>query len=115
METLKVLFKKAYDLGANKLFFAEYSMSPKGQNDTPHLLAALTQQLVEAHINDSVNNIRCVISIDEAKAAAESSGWVIKYEEEIETPDLDDGIWEVSTVVNSEVYLNEVFKIPIYL
>src|SRR5690348_13654215 len=88
--TLKDLFEKAASLKAEYLYFAEYSCVARGLSDTPHLLAALTQQAYEAHVPHSESNIRCVIGQQQAKAIAEEAGWKIVREREIVSPELDD-------------------------
>jgi len=81
----------------------------------PHLLAALTRNMLESHNPDSEANIRTAVSPDFIKSTIEQPcssppasplqpRYTLLHEETITPePDLLDGQWEVSSVINEEI------------
>jgi hypothetical protein len=97
-----------------KILIAEWALQVSLPEQVPHLLAALTRNMLESHNPDSEANIRTAVSPDFIKSTIEQPfssprasplqpRYTLLHEETITPePDLLDGQWEVSSVLNEE-------------
>ncbi|MFC4408844.1 class I SAM-dependent methyltransferase [Chungangia koreensis] len=83
-----------------QLCFAEWSTTFNSIEQFPHLLSILIQAQYEAFKRESQSNIRTLLTPEDIKEITELAGWKIIRDEMIESPDLQDGRWEVDIVLS---------------
>ena len=97
-EELLQILKKAKSWG-KQLCFAEWSTTIRSIEQYPHLLAILIQAQYEAFKEESVSNVRTLLTPKDIRALAEEAGWNVQDEITIDSPELQDGKWEVDMLL----------------
>ncbi|KAF2464520.1 uncharacterized protein BDR25DRAFT_307210 [Lindgomyces ingoldianus] len=88
---------------AHKLCVAEWSLASQHPAAMPHVLTALTRAACEAHIPDSDQNIRTLLSPAEIKKLAKEAGWGVVREGMVHPDEeLDDAKWEVNMLLGED-------------
>lgn len=88
---------------AKRICIAEYALSASRPSMIPHVIAAVAQASLEAHIPDSTNNIRTILSPDAIKEIASALGLkVLKETVVAPSAKLYDGRWETLAVLEKE-------------
>jgi len=95
MDTLKMLRK-----WGRKLCFAEWDARFNTLEQYPHFLSVLIQAQYECFMDDSLSNVRTLFTPDDVKACAGIAGWQIKDDATIDSPELQDGKWEIDHVLS---------------
>jgi hypothetical protein len=85
------------------LLIAEYALNATQHAAIPHVMAAFTRAVLDAHSRDTEANIRCLLGPKSIKHAAKSAAnWEVAEETfVIPNEGVQDGQWEVSTIVSS--------------
>ncbi|MFS0673443.1 class I SAM-dependent methyltransferase [Ornithinibacillus sp. 179-J 7C1 HS] len=96
-ELLQIL-KKVKSWG-KQLCFAEWSTTISSIEQYPHLLAILIQAQYESFKEESVSNVRTLLTPKDIRALAEEAGWNVQDEITIDSPELQDGKWEVDMLL----------------
>ena len=87
---------------AKRVCVAEYALRASRPSMLSHVIAALAQAALEAHIPESTNNIRTVLSPDAIKVIAQPFGLEVQEESIIVPPDtMFDGKWETEAVLRN--------------
>ena len=102
------IMKKVRKWG-KQLCLAEWSTNIKSIEQYPHLLSILIQAQYEAFKQNSESNVRTLFTAHDLRAIVQQAGWQIKKDITIDSPDLQDGRWEVDKV-KSDIH-NELQKI----
>lgn len=97
-EELEALLKKIRPWG-KKLCFAEWDSRIKRIEQHPHFLAVLIQSQYESFKESSLSNVRTLFTPMDVRRIAESAGWTITDEQSIDSPQLQDGEWEIDMVL----------------
>ena len=97
-EELEALLKKIRQWG-KKLCFAEWDSRIKRIEQHPHFLAVLIQSQYESFKESSLSNVRTLFTPMDVRRIAESAGWTITDEQSIDSPQLQDGEWEIDMVL----------------
>lgn len=97
-EELLQILKKVKSWG-KQLCFAEWSTTIRSIEQYPHLLAILIQAQYEAFKEESVSNVRTLLTPKDIRALAEEAGWNVQDEITIDSPELQDGKWEVDMLL----------------
>jgi len=96
------------------LCFAEWDTRIKTVEQYPHLLSVLIQAQYECFKKDSLSNVRTLFTPEDIKCVTENAGWKIIEEKPIESPDLQDGKWEVEQVISEyQAGLNAIDNVPL--
>jgi SAM-dependent methyltransferase len=93
-EELEAILKKARKWG-KRLCFAEWDTRIQIIEQYPHLLAVLIQSHYECFKESSQSNVRTLFTPADSLRIAKEAGWKIVQEQTIQSPDLQDGQWEV--------------------
>lgn len=83
---------------APRLCLSEWDLEPRSLEETGHLLAVLIQGQIEAFKSASHANVRTPYSRETLKRLLADAHWESELETTLDT-DLDDGRWEISTVL----------------
>ncbi|MET3193888.1 SAM-dependent methyltransferase [Bacillus sp. OAE603] len=95
------------------LCFAEWDTRISEIEQYPHLLSILIQAQYESFKQNSESNIRTLFTPNDLKAITESAGWSVIDEITINSPDLQDGKWEVyKTIEDIDVELSKINDMP---
>ena len=97
-EELETILKKIRPWG-KELCFAEWDPRIKTMAQYPHFIAALIQSQYECFKESSLSNVRTLFTPMDVKRIADSTGWTITQEQSIDSPQLQDGEWEIDLVV----------------
>ncbi|PUB11150.1 class I SAM-dependent methyltransferase [Paenisporosarcina sp. OV554] len=97
-EELHDILKKLRRWG-NKLCFAEWDSGIKSVEQYPHFLSVLIQAQYECFKTSSLSNVRTLFTPQDIRKIAESAGWDITAEKSINSPELQDGKWEIEQVL----------------
>lgn len=112
VDELQDILKKAKKWGKT-LCFAEWDTTIKAVEQYPHFLAVLIQAQYECFKKESLSNVRTLFTPMDVKNAVESVAWQIKTETSIDSPDLQDGKWEVEyTLAEYQVELKAIEDLP---
>ncbi|KAH8927432.1 hypothetical protein BT69DRAFT_1278012 [Atractiella rhizophila] len=88
-----------------RIYFAEYALRASKMSQVPHVLSVLAQGALEAFLGEGKRqpNVRTTFTPNQVKETASKHGWKVA-KEGIFTPidDLQDGIWELDTVVDKD-------------
>jgi ubiquinone/menaquinone biosynthesis C-methylase UbiE len=110
-ELLRIM-KKVKKWGKT-LCFAEWSTTIQSIEQYPHLLSIIIQSQYEAFKHDSESNVRTLLTPKDLKAIIEQAGWRMIKDSSIDSPDLQDGKWEVDKVKSDfDSELNEINDMP---
>lgn len=97
----------------NKLCIAEWDTRIQTIEQYPHFLSVLIQAQYECFKSTSHSNVRTLFTPQDIKNIAESAGWEIVTEKSINSPELQDGKWEVElTLSNIHEELKSVENMP---
>jgi len=107
-QELEGLLRKIRPWG-NVLCFAEWDSRLKTMAQYPHFLAVLIQAQYECFKESSLSNVRTLFTPMDVARIAASAGWTITNEQSIETPQLQDGEWEIDMVLTA--YKEEIQKL----
>jgi SAM-dependent methyltransferase len=101
---------KALKGKAKKLFIAEWGLKSCSREGDVHVQVALTRATCEAHIPDSTQNIRTLLSPGQIKQCIVDSGWRLQREG-IVTPGplLEDAKWELQMLLHKDVGEDDMF------
>jgi len=111
-EELLTILSKVRKWG-KQLCFAEWSTTINSIEQFPHLLSILIQAQYEAFKEDSESNVRTLLTPDDIKEVVLQAGWQISSEQFIDSPNLQDGQWEVSLVLHEyEAELQKIENMP---
>jgi SAM-dependent methyltransferase len=99
-EELQDILKKLRGWG-NKLCFAEWDTRIQSVEQYPHFLSVLIQAQYECFKTTSLSNVRTLFTPNDIKDIAESAGWTIIAEKSINSPELQDGKWEIEQVLTN--------------
>lgn len=99
-EELHDILKKLRKWG-NKLCFAEWDTRIQSVEQYPHLLSVLIQAQYECFKTTSLSNVRTLFTPQDIKNITESTGWTIVAEKSINSPELQDGKWEIEQVLTN--------------
>lgn len=106
-EVLESVFR-ALKGRVKKVCIAEYALKASDASAVPHVLAALTRGVLEAHKAESSQNIQTPLAPDGIVAVARRVGWSLDAETFVVPGEgLLDGTWEAGTVVSS-AFLREI-------
>ncbi|WP_430787336.1 class I SAM-dependent methyltransferase [Virgibacillus flavescens] len=97
------IVKKVKSWG-KQLCFAEWSTDLDSIEQYPHLLSILIQAQYEAFKHDSESNVRSLMTPKDIKSIVQQAGWDITEESTINSPELQDGKWEVDLVMHDINY-----------
>lgn len=107
VEQLTAIFRKARKWG-KQLCFAEWDTRIRTIEQYPHLLAVLIQSHYECFKESSQSNVRTLFTPTDTVRIAGEAGWKISQEQIIQSPDLQDGRWEVEmTLGEFEAEMNQ--------
>ncbi|ORX99139.1 hypothetical protein BCR34DRAFT_576745 [Clohesyomyces aquaticus] len=96
---------KALRGSAKRLCIAEWSLSSPHQAAQPHIMAAIARATCEAHIPDSDQNIRSLLSPSAIKNLAMDAGWSLAEEGKVTPAEgLADAKWEVEMLLADNEY-----------
>ncbi|MDX1701420.1 MAG: class I SAM-dependent methyltransferase [Melioribacteraceae bacterium] len=98
LDELRELIQKVREWG-KQLCFAEWDLRIQTIEQYPHLLSILIQAQYESFKQESDSNIRTLFTPIDIKSIFESSGWTIRKEEIINSPELQDANWEIQKVL----------------
>ncbi|MGN7386032.1 class I SAM-dependent methyltransferase [Sporosarcina sp. SAFN-015] len=93
-EEFKAILMKARKWG-KRLCFAEWDTRIQTIEQYPHLLAVLIQSHYECFKEGSQSNVRTLFTPADSLRIAKEAGWKIALDQIIQSPDLQDGQWEV--------------------
>lgn len=93
-EELAAILGKARKWG-KRLCFAEWDTRIQSIEQYPHFLAVLIQSHYECFKESSQSNIRTLFTPADSLRIAKEAGWKIAQDQIIQSPDLQDGQWEV--------------------
>lgn len=111
-EELHDILKKLRKWG-NKLCFAEWDTRIQSIEQYPHFLSVLIQSQYECFKPCSLSNVRTLFTPQDIRNIAESAGWEIVTEKSINSPELQDGKWEIEqTLTNFHEELKTVEHMP---
>ncbi|TWT01572.1 class I SAM-dependent methyltransferase [Planomicrobium sp. CPCC 101079] len=114
-DELEAVLKKLRGWG-KKLCFAEWDMRVSRIDQYPHFLSVLIQAQYEAFKETSESNVRTLFTPDSLRPIAKQAGWTITAEESIDSPDLQDGEWEVQQLLADFEAKTEAFgRMPVKL
>ncbi|MTD31974.1 class I SAM-dependent methyltransferase [Planomicrobium sp. YIM 101495] len=82
-----------------RLCFAEWDVRIQTIEQYPHLLAVLIQAQYEVFKEKSEANVRTLFTPAELQQLITEAGWTITAERSIDSPDLQDGDWEVQQLL----------------
>ncbi|EFV76820.1 hypothetical protein HMPREF1013_03008 [Bacillus sp. 2_A_57_CT2] len=82
-----------------QLCFAEWNTDINTIEQYPHLLSILIQAQYEAFKQESDSNVRTLLTPGDLRDIAEQAGWRIIKDSNIDSPDLQDGLWEIDKVL----------------
>ncbi|MGB5947089.1 class I SAM-dependent methyltransferase [Paenisporosarcina sp.] len=99
-EELHNILKKLRKWGT-KLCFAEWDTRIQSVEQYPHLLSVLIQAQYECFKTTSLSNVRTMFTPQDIKKITESTGWTIVAEKSINSPELQDGKWEIEQVLTN--------------
>ena len=99
-EELHDILKKVRKWG-NKLCFAEWDTRIQSVEQYPHLLSVFIQAQYECFKTTSLSNVRTLFTPQEIRRIAETAGWTIVAEKSIDSPELQDGKWEIEQVLTN--------------
>jgi SAM-dependent methyltransferase len=99
-EELHDILKKLRRWG-NKLCFAEWDSRIQSIEQYPHFLSVLIQAQYECFKMTSLSNVRTLFTPQDIRKIAESAGWEIMVEKSINSPELQDGKWEIEQVLSN--------------
>lgn len=99
-EELHDILKKLRKWG-KKLCFAEWDTRIQSVEQYPHLLSVLIQAQYECFKTTSLSNVRTMFTPQDIKKITESTGWTIIAEKSINSPELQDGKWEIEQVLTN--------------
>lgn len=97
-DDLLSILKKVGSWGKS-LCFAEWSTDISSIEQYPHLLAVLIQAQYEAYKQGSESNIRTLFTPQDIRIIVEEAGWSNIEDTTINSPDLQDGKWEIDMVL----------------
>ena len=83
------------------LCFAEWDSRIKTMAQYPHFLAVLIQAQYECFKESSLSNVRTLFAPMDVGRIAASAGWTITNEQSVESPQLQDGEWEIDMVLTA--------------
>lgn len=98
-DELLSIMKKVRSWGKT-LCFAEWSTDISSIQQYPHLLAILIQAQYEAFKQDSESNIRTLFTPQDIRLIVEEAGWSYIDDTTIDSPNLQDGKWEIDMVLS---------------
>lgn len=101
-EELAAILKKARKWG-KQLCFAEWDTRIQKIEQQPHFLAILIQSHYECFKENSQSNIRMLFTPADSLRIAKEADWKIVQEQIIQSPDLQDGQWEVEMTLTEYV------------
>lgn len=104
-EEFEAILKKARKWG-KRLCFAEWDTRIQTIEQHPHLLAVLIQAHYECFKESSQSNVRTLFTPVDSLRIAKEAGWTIAMDQIIQSPDLQDGQWEVEMTL--EEYAGEI-------
>lgn len=99
-EELYDILKKLRRWGTT-LCFAEWDTRIQSVEQYPHLLSVLIQAQYECYKTTSLSNVRTLFTPQDIKRIAETAGWTIVAEKSINSPELQDGKWEIEQVLTN--------------
>ncbi len=97
-EELQRIMEKVKNWG-KQLCFAEWDARIKSIEQYPHLLSIQIQAQYEAFKQGSDSNVRTLFTPDDLKKIVKHAGWNVIKEEIVDSPELQDGKWEMDKVV----------------
>ena len=80
---------------ARRLCFSEWDLRPASAEQVPHLLAVLTQGLIEAGGSRDDGNVRTVFGRDDVRRALAEAGWSVAAEHTVAATGMQDADWEI--------------------
>lgn len=96
-----------------KLCFAEWDPLIQTIEQYPHFLAALIQAQYESFKESSLSNIRTIFTPMDIRTIVEKTNWRIINEQLIESPNLQDGKWEIDlTLSYYKEEINNLVSLP---
>ena len=98
-EELEAILTKIRPWG-KALCFAEWDPQIKTIEQYPHFLAVHIQSQYEIFKESSLSNVRTLFTPMDLRRIAESAGWTITNEHSIDSPELQDGEWEIDITLN---------------
>lgn len=111
-EELTSILRKVRKWG-KQLCFAEWDTRIHKIEQYPHLLAVLIQSHYECFKESSVANVRTLFAPGDILRIAKEAGWTIAREQIIQSPNLQDGQWEVEMTLNEyEGEINHLERVP---
>lgn len=110
-EELSAILSKARGWG-KQLCFAEWDTRIHKIEQYPHLLAVLIQSHYECFKESSLANVRTLFTPTDSLQIAGETGWTIAREQIIESPNLQDGQWEVEMTLEYEEEIERLSQIP---
>ncbi|MCL2403918.1 MAG: methyltransferase domain-containing protein [Defluviitaleaceae bacterium] len=93
-----------------KLCIAEWNPAINLPTQLPHYNAVLIQAICESFASTSFSNIKTMFYPTDIINAVNKSGWTVQKTQNIYTQEMQDGMWEVSTV--TQEYKNRIKSIP---
>jgi len=103
---LSALLRALAQTGAKKLLLAEWGMRASNDGAKAHVYAVQAQAAQPLH----QGNVQLYIDPARVVQLAEEAGWTIEKDSWIESPELDDGTWEVAatrSMLNSKDLVDE--------
>ncbi|MDW0116560.1 methyltransferase domain-containing protein [Sporosarcina thermotolerans] len=111
-EELTVILSKVQKWG-KQLCFAEWDTRIQRLEQYPHLQAVLIQAHYECFKESSLANVRTLFTPADCLRIAKDAGWTVAREQIIQSPDLQDGQWEVAmTLKEYEGEINRLEVVP---
>ncbi|WP_075618016.1 methyltransferase domain-containing protein [Paenisporosarcina indica] len=112
VDELQDILKKSKKWGKT-LCFAEWDTTIKTVEQYPHFLAVLIQAQYECFKKESLSNVRTLFTPMDVKHVAETTGWRIMADTSFDSPDLQDGKWEVQyTLAEYKAELKSIDEMP---
>ena len=103
---VSALFRAVAEAGMTRLLLAEWGMRASSEGAMAHLYAVQAQAAQPIH----QGNVQMYIEPSRVVELARDAGWAVEGEVWLESPDLDDGKWEVAaarSMLNSSDVLEE--------
>ncbi|MEV6607670.1 methyltransferase domain-containing protein [Kutzneria sp. NPDC051319] len=85
---------------ARRLCFSEWDLRPTAVEQTPHLLAVLTQGQIEAAGSRGQGNVRTVFGRDDVYRALAEAGWTVQDSHTVVADGMQDADWEIAACLD---------------
>ncbi|EWM09908.1 hypothetical protein KUTG_00212 [Kutzneria sp. 744] len=85
---------------ARRLCFSEWDLRPTAVEQTPHLLAVLTQGQIEAAGSRGQGNVRTVFGRDDVYRALAEAGWTVQDSHTVDADGMQDADWEIAACLD---------------